>query len=360
MLEAFISLPLLSLFALPWLTNFSTSLNLLFFYMTWSILVLSYSPLQVELIGTSMARAVFFLAPNLLFLVIDTLLPTVAVNLKAQGENSLPGRLGASKVAKVAGLSIFNVLLGIALQGGIELALKALQIRSALRITTTLPMPWNIFIDVMWAFALRGVSFLSSRLISRSADHHMQLLSYYIHRFILHAPSKSKYSLPHLHRTYCHSIQYPFAFCSSYDHPLCYLLHRWVPLYLPAYLFRMHILVFEILIVLTSLEEVFAYSGYGSAFLPGTIIVNRMARRVESHQMTRGKGNFGGIGVLDWAHNSGIAGIEDVGDDLADEAEKHDLAGKANRAIDDAGSTMQNLGGKLKGKSKKGASKKSA
>lgn len=133
-----------------------------------------------------------------------------------------------------------------------------------------------------------------------------------------------------------------------------------MPLYVPAYLFRYHILTFEVLIVLTSLEEVFAYSGYGSSFLPGTIIINRTARRTESHYMTGGKGNFGGIGVLDWVHNSGIAGVEDVGDDLADEAEKHDLAGKTNRAIEDTGNAMQNLGGRLKGKGKKSASKKNA
>lgn len=122
------------------------------------MLLWSYPPLQVELIGTLMARGVFYLAPSLLFLFLDTALPTLAVNLKAQGADALPGRLGAKKVSKVVGLATFNLFLGIALQGGIELALKALKFRSALRIVTTLPMPWNIFIDIVSAFALRGVS----------------------------------------------------------------------------------------------------------------------------------------------------------------------------------------------------------
>lgn len=157
MLDAFISLPLLSFFALPWLSSYSTSLNLIFFYMTWSILVLSYSSLHVELIGTLMTRAVFYLAPSLLFILIDTGLPSLAAGLKAHGADALPGRLGARKVGQVVGLSVFNVLLGIALQGAVELALGFFKFRSALKVTTSLPMPWNLFTDTMWAFGLRSV-----------------------------------------------------------------------------------------------------------------------------------------------------------------------------------------------------------
>ena len=157
-LDAFISLPLLSFFALPWLSSYSTSLNLLFFYMTWSILVLSYPPLKVELIGTCMSRIVFYILPGTLFLLFDTLVPSLAVNTKAHGEDALPGKMGGQKLAKVVGVSFFNLTLGIALQGAVELVLKALHFRSALKITTSLPMPWTMFIDLVWALAIRGVS----------------------------------------------------------------------------------------------------------------------------------------------------------------------------------------------------------
>lgn len=187
----------------------------------------------------------------------------------------------------------------------------------------------------------------------------LQLLGYYVHRFVLHAPARSRYSLPHLHRTYNHSIRFPFAFCSSYDHPLCYLLHRWLPLYLPAYLFRYHILTFELLVALSSLEDALAYSGYGSAFLPGTIVANRMARRVDAHQVSGGKGNFGGLGVMDWMHGSSVQGVPDISEDVMDEAEKHDLAGKLDRGSDNAGNALQDFGGKLRGKGRKGSKPKS-
>ncbi|KAF2103177.1 hypothetical protein NA57DRAFT_52707 [Rhizodiscina lignyota] len=338
-LDAFISLPILSFFALPWLSSYSTSLNLLFFYMTWSILVLSYPPLKVEIIGTLMSRTVFYLAPALFFLLIDALIPSVAVNLKAHGEVSLPGRLGGKRLAKVVGVSLLNLSLGIALQAGVELVLKAFHIRSALKITTSLPLPWTMFMDIVWALGIRGI------------------LAYYIHRFILHGPSRNRLSPAHLHRTWCHSLSAPFSLASNYDHPIPYLLHRWIPLYFPAYLFRYHILTFQLLVIITSLEEVFVYSGYGSALLPGTIVVNRMARRADAHYLSNkgNTGNFGGIGVLDWMHGTGVQGSTDVTEDAADEMEKHDLQGKIDRAGDSMGDVMENMGGKLKGRGKRGS-----
>ena len=156
-LDAFISLPLLSFFALPWLSSYSTSLNLLFFYMTWSVLVLSYPPLKFEIISTLMSRTVFYLVPGALSLLFDTLLPSLAVSMKAHGDASSPMQYGGQKLARIVGVSMFNLTLGIALQAAVELVLKALHIRSALKITTTLPMPWTMFIDLVWALAIRGV-----------------------------------------------------------------------------------------------------------------------------------------------------------------------------------------------------------
>ena len=46
-MDALFSLPLLSVLFLPTLTSTSTSLNILFFYITWSTLLLSHSALKV-------------------------------------------------------------------------------------------------------------------------------------------------------------------------------------------------------------------------------------------------------------------------------------------------------------------------
>ena len=112
-------------------------------------------------------RVLFFVAPSLILLLFDTLVPTLAVQMKTQGAAALPTRTGGLRVSKsrskppwysVIGLSLFNVCLGVAIQAGVELFFTAvLNIRSALKVTTTLPMPWSIAKDVARGLILREV-----------------------------------------------------------------------------------------------------------------------------------------------------------------------------------------------------------
>lgn len=168
-MDALLSIPALGYFLMPSLTTYSTSLNILFFYMTWSTLVLSHSPLKVEIIGCLGIRVLFFLIPSLLFLIFDSLLPSLAVGIKLQGPSALPTRTGGIKNARrgggtpqwyqVVGLSLFNVCLSVALQAGVEALLtNVLHVRSALKVTTTLPMPWSIAKDISKVLLLREVS----------------------------------------------------------------------------------------------------------------------------------------------------------------------------------------------------------
>ena len=47
-MDALLSLPVLSVLFLPLGTSYGTSLNILFFYLTWSTLLLSHSALKVR------------------------------------------------------------------------------------------------------------------------------------------------------------------------------------------------------------------------------------------------------------------------------------------------------------------------
>ena len=139
---------------------------------TWSTLVLSFSPLKVELVGTLGIRAVFYLLPSLLFLLFDSLIPSLAVSIKTQGENGLPTRASTGRGKKgkggktsqwysIVGLSIFNVCLGVGVQAAIEFLLtEVFNVRSAMQVTTTLPMPWTIAKGVGRGLILREVSTL--------------------------------------------------------------------------------------------------------------------------------------------------------------------------------------------------------
>lgn len=144
------------------------SCNNLTIEQTWSTLVLSHTPLKVEIFGTLGIRAIFFLAPSLLFLLFDTIIPSLAVSIKRQGGAALPTRSvgvqgtkrggGKPQWYTVVGLSTFNVLLGIGIQAGVEfLFTEVFRIRSALKVTTTLPMPWSIAKDVIRGLLLREV-----------------------------------------------------------------------------------------------------------------------------------------------------------------------------------------------------------
>ncbi len=151
---------------MPSLGTYSASLNLLFFYMTWSTLVLSHPPIKVEIIGTLSVRFIFFIIPSTFFLLFDTLLPSLSVGIKTQGAAALPTRTGGTastrkKDAKgqwwqVVGMSLFNILLGIAIQAGTQaLCTDVLGFASPLKITTTLQcrglLQWRL--PSVWCFA---------------------------------------------------------------------------------------------------------------------------------------------------------------------------------------------------------------
>jgi hypothetical protein len=326
-------------------------------------LVLSHSPLKVEVVGTMVIRIMLFIVPSFLALVFDSILPSLSVAFKTQGERALPGRKKGAWVSprakppqwyKVIGLSFFNICLGVAIQAGVELFFtEVLHIRSALRITTTLPMPWALAKDVATGLVLREVLLpsLSPVTISRaekpkmlylrtrdlwahmmiSADMRLktQALQYYTHRYILHASRPN--TLGNLHNAYFHSITAPFSFSSHFDHPLSYIFFRFLPVYLPAIMFRLHLLTYLLLLSIVTLEETIALSGYDT--LPG-IMLGGIARRQDLHSEGLGRGNYAPWGVLDWLHGSNIG--PDLIDDVRNAAEKHQIKGRGEDSWESA------------------------
>lgn len=161
-MDAFLSIPALSFLLIPTFSSYSTSLNLLFFYLTWSTLILSNSPLKVEVIGTLAIRLLFYILPSLSFLFFDSALPSFAVNIKEHGDQALPlsneNEARKGRWWKIALVSMGNVLLGVGLQAGIELLFtEVFHIRSALKVTTAIPMPWGIAKDLFRGLLLREV-----------------------------------------------------------------------------------------------------------------------------------------------------------------------------------------------------------
>jgi hypothetical protein len=176
----------------------------------------------------------------------------------------------------------------------------------------------------------------------------VQLLQYYIHRYILHA---KRSPLAKLHKSWQHSIPAPFSLVATYDHPLSYLIHRWIPLYVPAIAMRIHILPFLFALSIINIEELMTYSGY--SIMPSGILLPGMARRNDNHFLSKGEGNFASFGVIDWVSGTAIGG--DAIDDMKAEWTKHGGEQKLIDAGDSAGNFVDNMSEKLK---KKGGRKR--
>jgi hypothetical protein len=149
-----------------------------------------------------------------------------------------------------------------------------------------------------------------------------------MHRYALHHPRSY---LTKLHNEWYHDLSLPFPLTAHYDHPLVYLAHKFVPTYLPALLFRFHMLTYLVYIAIVSIEETFAYSGY--TFMPTSFFLGGIARRNEEHLVYSGEGNFGPWGVLDWILGTSI-GETDFEDDVRNEARDHQIGQKVRQAMD--------------------------
>ncbi|KAK3181903.1 hypothetical protein K4F52_006807 [Lecanicillium sp. MT-2017a] len=322
-MDLLLSIPVITYLFTPTQPSWSTSLNILFFYMTWTTLILSHAPLKVHLIGVLAIRAVFWLLPSLVTLLFDVSLPSVAESIKHGGRAGLPPRNGR-KLTRILGLALFNSLLVIAIEGLASYAFMSFFGRPEFRTSTTLPFPWHMLKHV--------VILLTAR----------EALQYYIHRFVLHGSN----AIGELHQTYAHSSPgAPFSLQLFTDHPLPLLLHRFVPLYLPSLFVRPHLLTYFLFVALVTLEEMFAMSGY--TIVPG-IMMSGICQRTAIHYADKGSANFGAYGVTDWAHSTSRG--RGVLDDIRGEAEKRHLEEKAARGVSQGYNLVQRGAGALKSK----------
>lgn len=332
-MDILLSLPIASYFLAPSVTSWSTSLNLVFFYMTWTTLVLSHSPLRIELVGTLVIRLALYLAPSLLFLAFDTLLPSLAESIKIGGgggasssATALPPRDDPALLFRTLVLALVNLGLESAVQAAVGLSHAALlgpgRRRPVFTTTSTLPLPWAVVKHVALLLAMRDC------------------LVYVVHRHLLHSSSSCNNNprsrLSRWHASWgAHARRPaapPYSLLLAADHPACFLLHRFAPLYVPALLVRPHLLTFLLFVALATAEETLAMSGY--SVVPG-IVMGGIARRTALHYSCcssggGGRGNYGASGFLDWVCGTSLG--RDVVDDVKDGTEKHSVKERGESA----------------------------
>lgn len=160
---SFFGLPLLSLLLIPALSSYTTSLNVLFFYMTWTTIVMSHPYIRIELVFSLLARTLAFILPSVLLFLFDILVPSAAILWKRNGEQSLPmgKKRGGIRLQdiKVVCWSLFNVLFGVFLQAVVEFILiQILGLPSALNGSMFLPTPWGMVQYLGFLVVFRDVS----------------------------------------------------------------------------------------------------------------------------------------------------------------------------------------------------------
>ncbi|KHN94119.1 Sterol desaturase family [Metarhizium album ARSEF 1941] len=314
MLDLLLSIPILSYVFFPTTgASISTSVNIIFFYMTWTSLVFSHPALELHLSGVVVVRVIFWLIPSLVFLLFDAGFPGLAEGFKLGGRSALPTR-DARKLAKMLALALLNVLACLASEAAVSVAYTLLFKRHVFRMSTTLPLPWTIFRHCLFIFASR------------------ELLNFYTHRYVLHGSSW----LARKHMAFAHAnAGAPFSLQAFTDYPLATLLHRCLPVLLPSVLIHTHMLTYFLVLIITSIEETLAMSGY--TVVPG-IIMSGIAQRTAIHYAGKGASNFGAYGVLDWAHSTSQG--RGVLDDVRQEADKHHVQEKSANKVDHGAKTV--------------------
>ena len=285
-------------------------MNLLFFYATWSTLVLAYDSAAIHASALLGVRIILWLIPSLIFLLFDTLLPSLSSAIKFPVAASPPRR-----PLRLLGLAVGNMLLVTGVEAVLSYTFYHGMGKPIFRTSTTLPLPWHLLKHIL--------ILLTSR----------EILTYYIHRFLLHG-NKSP-MLTRLHATWGHAN--PVSSVQLYaDHPFPLLTHRLVPVFIPSLILRPHLLTYMLFTMICTAQDTISASGY--SIVPG-IILGGIARRTTVHYASNGKANYGAWGVLDWAHGTSRGG--DLLTDIKEEADKHDVKGRSARKLDKGVAALQ-------------------
>ena len=245
--------------------------------MTWATLVVSQPPLRIELLGSFAMRVLFYWIPALIFTAFDRVMPTLSSDLKVRRGGDIRSR----DIFWIGMNGLLNQLFATAIQGGIQFTYSQLLMRktSVFHIGITPPLPLSIIKDILLILTIREV------------------ITYVVHRYILHN-SRRFSQLSRFHNMHHQFAKYPvFALKGQYYHYIDYFLIQFCPLYLPAYLLRVHLLTFFLTLAFVSLESALTYSGYDIFWRP----LGGAVRRIDRHHRPGGdRMDFGIWGILDW------------------------------------------------------------
>ncbi|KAF8608790.1 sterol desaturase [Ceratobasidium sp. AG-I] len=235
------------------------------FQSAWTLVLQSYSTSSIEVVGTFLIQLAFFYIPVVCFSALAVYAPKFAHRHQLQPREGPPTRQDILKCLRiVASNQAMTLVFHVALIG-------VLPHKPGYRFDETLPPLREVLWNIIACMLIR------------------EILFYYAHR-LLH--NRIFYSRIHkLH----HQFTAPFALAAQYAHPIEHMIANVAPISLPPQLLRCHILTFWVFLAIELLETTCVHSGY-----------DFLRRAAETHDLHHEKftGNFGTIGLLDWAHGT--------------------------------------------------------
>lgn len=235
------------------------------FQSTWAIVLKSYSIFSIEIAGILLIQLLFFYIPVVCFSALSVYAPKFAHRHQLQPRESPPSQNDILKCFRVvASNQAMSLVFHVAMLG-------LLPHKPGYRFDEKLPSLREMVGNIVTCMLIR------------------EILFYYAHRLLHHRIFYSR-----IHKLH-HQFTAPFALAAQYAHPIEHMVANVAPISLPPQVLRCHILTFWVLLAIELLETTCVHSGY-----------DFLRRAAESHDLHHQKftGNFGTIGLLDWAHGT--------------------------------------------------------
>ncbi|PHH79945.1 hypothetical protein CDD80_3397 [Ophiocordyceps camponoti-rufipedis] len=237
----------------------------------WFYLLANYDPFSIKIFGLVMVDVVAWWIPCFVFASLEYMAPSFAARHKMQATEKSPT---LRKLCRCIMVALANTSLGAVQYTALNHLFSTKAYPAGNRFDARLPSFSRFAGEFLMSFALR------------------EILFYWGHRALHWRPLYKS-----IHRIH-HEFSAPVAFASKYAHPVEFLTSDALPIMLPPFLLRTHMVSTFAFTAGTLFTSTVIHSGYDFFY--------RAAWMHDRHHEGANAyfGAFGALGLIDWAHGT--------------------------------------------------------